>query len=180
MVTTTEHVYQQFDLGFRWSFDHERKPDDPPSWFDGLPEGRMWNRTGFTHMPRENMTLEQAEQFAAEWWKGYEKKGGNPADLRINVSYMRSEVWCLTWFSHFTYDLGQSDEEVLNSFSEFVYRMQVNEPYREPCADSRSIGYVLMGAEDRWRWSGDPKQERSPPPCRCEHCKAAGVIRIGH
>jgi hypothetical protein len=41
--------------------------------------------------------------------------------------------------------------------------------------------YCLMGAEDRWRWSGgDSYENRTDPPCRCDGCKKAGVIRVDH
>lgn len=80
------------------------------------------------------------------------------------------------------YTVGQSDQEALASFSRFVWRyadMQEYYPGEPP------EGYrCLMGAEDRWRWCGaSPDGEpdtRSKPPCRCEHCREQGVIRIGH
>jgi hypothetical protein len=38
-----------------------------------------------------------------------------------------------------------------------------------------------MGAEDRWRWyGGDSYENKTDPPCRCNGCKKAGVIRINH
>lgn len=37
---------------------------------------------------------------------------------------------------------------------------------------------TLMGASDRWRWSGQSKDSR--PPCRCDGCKKNGVVTICH
>jgi len=96
------------------------------------------------------------------------------------------EEWCLTWFAHYTFDIGQTDQETLNSFEEFVYRMKrynSKNGKMEQFSDGTSYWnepYCLMGAEDRWRWKGDPKIDDSRPPCRCKFCKEKGVITIGH
>lgn len=99
----------------------------------------------------------------------------NPKLEDIEVSLLRYETWCLTWFSHWTFDDERNDEEYLRSFSDFVNRME------------RVDDYCLMGAEDRWRWHGvaddgetiDPNKY-TEPPCRCKHCKAKGIVRIDH
>jgi hypothetical protein len=92
--------------------------------------------------------------------------------------YLGDDEWCLTWFSHYTFDTGQTDEEVLESFRNFVYRYENN---------IKRTQSSLMGAEDRWRWKGlhYPDGENAAaietdPPCRCEFCKRDGIIRIGH
>jgi hypothetical protein len=104
-------------------------------------------------------------------------------DLTIHVldaelEYLGHDEWCLTWFQHYTFDKGQTDEEVLKSFGDFVYNYQNG---------AKRTQSTLMGAEDRWRWKGMsyPDGENAAgietdPPCRCQYCKEAGVIRIGH
>ncbi|MCK4259664.1 MAG: hypothetical protein KAX49_11840 [Halanaerobiales bacterium] len=96
----------------------------------------------------------------------------NPKLESIEVKLLRYETWCLTWFSHWTFDDGRSDEEYLESFNSFVYRMQ-----RLPEGE-----YCLMGAEDRWRWKGmaDDSKTKTEAPCRCKFCNAKGIIRIDH
>ena len=95
----------------------------------------------------------------------------NPKDIEIDVNFVRYETWCLEWFCHFTFDDGCSDEEYLASFERFVRRMQK--------LDEKEYG--LMGAEDRWRWSGiTDGGKKTPPPCRCAGCKKAGVVGINH
>jgi hypothetical protein len=92
--------------------------------------------------------------------------------------YLGDDEWCLTWFAHYTFDTGQTDEEILKSFNRFVNK------YMNEIKKTQSS---LMGAEDRWRWAGlkypDGKNAAAiqvDPPCRCEFCKEAGVIRIQH
>ena len=76
-----------------------------------------------------------------------------------------------------TFDVGLNDADVLASFERHCDReiQNAREEGREPC---------LMGAEDRWRWTGSEPSggpgDRSNPPCRCKFCKDAGLIRIGH
>ena len=104
----------------------------------------------------------------------------HPKPLLWGVRYEGRRHWCPGWFEHWTFDIGRSDEEVLLSFSDYVDAVE-----RENAG--RTIddpGYiVLMGAEDRWRWSGTKDGSpdyRTDPPCRCIHCRAQGVVRIGH
>jgi hypothetical protein len=98
------------------------------------------------------------------------------------------DSWVIEWFSHKTIDEGQDDKYFLDSFEEFVSRKE------DEIAKSReNPTYCLMGAEDRWRWSGmiypenwnksqgfDKIQRDAPPPCRCKYCKEQGVVRINH
>ena len=101
----------------------------------------------------------------------------NPANLSLVVTFRGWAVWWLTWFQHETFDTGLDDENVLASFQRHCDReiRKAEHVGKEPS---------LMGAEDRWRWTGaEPSgasEDRSLPPCRCEHCKEAGLIRIGH
>jgi hypothetical protein len=136
------------------------------TWKDYGEDGRRADGCTFMRMPRENTTLEQVEIEAREvWWPEYRNSLKYPSRPTINVSFLGWETWCGGWFTHWAYDLGQSDKELLESFREFVDRK------------SRQSGYCLMGAEDRWRWSA---RDRSLPPCRCEDCKKLGIVRIDH
>ena len=95
------------------------------------------------------------------------------------------EIWK---FQHETFDLGQTDEEALESFRKFVYRKQELN-YKNGHQENDSVSgnnkpfHCLMGAEDRWRWKGTQEGNSEQPtdaPCRCKHCKEQGMIRIGH
>jgi hypothetical protein len=143
----------------------------------------MWNGTQWFKMPCDTATIDLdllakvALAEARTVLVGEKYRDLNPLDLSVNVEFRRWEVWCGGWFGHWTWDVGLSDEQILESFDRFVDRMKcLND--REPDA------YCLMGAEDRWRWygceTGDPGSGRTPPPCRCPMCKQRGVITIGH
>ena len=176
-----EQAYPIWRISARWSHEGEHRPDCP-KWHENLPEGRVWDATSFYKMFREEVTVSVVEATAREWWLyPNEKKGDKPADPVIILSFLRHETWCLSWFQHWTFDVGQSDEEALSSFSRFVDRME--ELNRRETTHENGIehpAYCLMGAEERWRWRGDPRKPDSPPPCRCEFCKEQGVLRIGH
>lgn len=181
-----EATYPIYRISARWEQDGEHD-DGYPKWSEGLPEGRIWNSTGgMDRMFREDQDLDELRRWAVEeWWVGYvenklaDKNVGEP---EITVEFSHRETWCLSWFEHWTFDVGQTDAEALDSFQCYVDRyahMQDFYPGDPP------EGYqCLMGAEDRWRWTGaapdGASDTRSEPPCRCEHCKAQGKIRIGH
>jgi hypothetical protein len=158
----------------------------------GLPKGRIWNSLcGKNIIKKEEMTQKEMNLYAYEYWKNYKDrklKDKNPELARLNMSYVEHEVWCLTWFQHETFDLGQTDEEVLESFRKFVYRKQ-EQNYKNGHQENDRVNgnnkpfHCLMGAEDRWRWKGAQEgnaDSPSDPPCRCKHCKEQGMIRIGH
>ena len=152
------------------------------------PDGRAKAVLSNTVMYKEEQGIEFVKQEAKrkQWFnfikaheRGSVEKGRMPIDNpkleSIEVSLLRYERWCLSWFSHWTFDDGRSDEEYLRSFARFVIRME------------RIENYCLMGAEDEWRWHGvaDDGETTDPnkytdPPCRCKHCKAKGIVRIDH
>lgn len=103
---------------------------------------------------------------------------GEPGEPVVEVCFTARDVWCPGWFSHHTFDVDLSDADVLLSFERYVARIECS-----GLSESEKGG-LLMCAEDRWRWhgcaNGDPKSEHTPAPCRCEHCKKAGLIRIDH
>ncbi len=182
-----EKAYQVCHVAVRWSMDiGDRDVSGDPAWmFDDLPDGRMWNSAGSSVMPKALSTFEEiAESKEREWWPVYQKKGGNPADLSFSVTFQRWETWCLSWFEHWTWDIGLSESEVLASFERFVMRTEeANRRESKLVNGYRTEPYCLMGAEDRYRWkgttTGEP-DEYTDPPCRCPHCKEQGVVRIGH
>jgi hypothetical protein len=108
-----------------------------------------------------------------------------PEDMQFKVEKIDEEEWCLTWFAHHTFDIGQSNEEVLDSFENFLRRKGVMPNYGyDPYYSQEDHGYCAMGAEDMWRWCGrktpDCNSELTRPPCRCDGCKKRGVITIQH
>lgn len=186
-----EKAYPIFDLNAKWTQDRTEEDKDPAPWqTEGLPENRLRNSIScWTKMPTLNGSLETTKQglikkSMTEWWLPECKKNLNLnlADLEISATFRRWEVWCIEWFQHWTWDVGLSDEKVLESFSRYVFRTEIlNE--RAMANGSSHEPYCLMGAENRHRWRGTETgapDEETDPPCRCPHCKAAGVVRIAH
>jgi len=156
-----------------------------------LPDGRCRNRMRHKNMYKEIQDEESLkEEYHTRFMHYLEKHNTNAkpesiikniSDLKIIVNRNPDESWVLEWFSHYTFDIGQSDEEVLQSFERYVRRYEhfcnydIIKVHKKP-------GYLeLMGAEDRWRWKGvDNNKNETPPPCRCEGCKKSGIIRIIH
>lgn len=184
-----ENIYPIYSVTARWAMDDSRRdPTDAPYWHEGLPEGRIWNGTSYSTM-LQAPDLQRVEREAHEWWEHYEKKGANPSELKLTVAFVRNEAWCSGWFSHWTFDTGQSDEEVLASFERFVCRMEdLNRREGKVVNGYRHDAYCLMGAEDRYRWCASPAgssivgfhTERKLAPCRCDGCKKQGIVRIDH
>ncbi len=89
--------------------------------------------------------------------------------------YQRGDTWCCQWFNHYTFNTHLTDEELLQSFSEYVNRHKGGLRRHEDAGHYRirtGNDYVcLMGAQDHWRWKGI---------CRCEHCQARGIVMIDH
>lgn len=123
----------------------------------GLPPGRVWNFVTFNKMFREDQTREALDVVLLEFWRTYRGNKFGAELFALTAELRLRESWCLTWFSHYTFDDGQSDAEVLASFNRYLIRTSIKE--------------CLMGAEDRWRWS---------VPCRCEYCKKHGIVKIDH
>lgn len=105
-----------------------------------------------------------------------------PPDTPAGISpcYLGMRDWAGSWFAHTTLDVGQRDEDVLRSFERYVDWV-LSLPRGEYPLDDRPAALAvpnLMGAQDRWRWSGQPEDRN--PPCRCAGCKARGVLTITH
>jgi hypothetical protein len=175
-----EQTYPIYYVRPRWSEASAADRKTGPAWlFEGLPEGRAWNGSGWYTMEREDRPPEEiAEEVASEWWPKYAETRPDPADLTVEVTFKMRDTWCSGWFSHWTYDIGLSDADVLDSFHRYVHRIQTSG------RTESEVGGMLMGAEDCWRWhgcaTGEPQGETTPPPCRCKHCKSRGIVRIDH
>lgn len=181
----TYPIYQIFHVRVRWEEDRPENccyPDPEHPARLGLPEGRRRSSYSGEEMPKENSTIEQMEiKHATELPAFFASKGvSNPSNINIEIAYKRSASWCLTWFNHFTHDTFANDAEVLDSFSQYIQAAQLaNYKERRWTGDGREeVPYVLMGAEDRYRWHGEKSD--SPPPCRCGGCKEWGLVRINH
>jgi len=151
----------------------------------GLPRFRIRDRTHwYGWMYREDPGEDEVRIRLQQVWEEYvahpdaarspDYVPRNPGDVEFHVGPVEYEEWCLTWFCHQTFDIGQTDDEVLRSFSRFLARKGVHGGDHE-YGDGK---YCAMGAEDRWRWHGETHDD--PPPCRCDGCKKAGMVRIGH
>ncbi len=172
-----EQAYPIYRFDYKWSQDGEQ--DSKRSWqHDGLPLGRIWNSTSVTKIYNKKLISGFLEHESAKFWNNIKHKYPNPLDCVITAVFKEYETWCLQWFSHYTFDVGQTDGQILESFEKFVHRklllneregQWINGYWREP--------YCLMGAEDRWRWRSS---DDGRPPCRCEGCKRNGIVRIDH
>lgn len=136
----------------------------------------MWNGTGWHIMEKEDRPVEEiAAEITRDWWPQYAAKRLQPDDMTLTVELRERDTWCSGWFSHWTFDTGLSDTEVLSSFQDYVDRIQFSD------RSESEIGGLLMGAQDYWRLCAHgPDGEQTPPPCRCKHCKAQGIVRIDH
>lgn len=156
---------------------------------EGLPRHRIRGQSSWSGwIYQKDPGLDVVRERLVEVWKNYllNPKSNDfvpqdPKDVKFIIECEEPEEWVLTWFCHQTPDVGQSDQEALDSFQEFLYRKGVTmyygyDPYR------RENDYQAMGADDRWRWSGalDEAGNKTEPPCRCDGCKKMGMIRINH
>lgn len=193
-MDTDDPKYAIYRINVTWVMDGaHREHDKPDSWqIRGLPEGRRRNATGFTEMYRDDPGLDGIRQtVTGEWWPAFKKKGENPSDPTITIERQPDDCWCQGWFDHWTFDIGQSDADVLVSFERFLERKGVRISYshdeHQYNALDPDVPYSAMGAEDRWRWRGQKLADgghdddnRTEPPCRCDGCRKRGVIRIIH
>ncbi len=181
---TEDPRYPIYAATVHWTEDGDPGDWRGQRWWPTDPgPGRVWNSTSVQLMYKEDPGEEWVRNYLlTEWVPGYVEyhNKSSARDFRIREIRRYEESWCLEWFSHRTLDVGQSDEEALASFEQYVRR---HEHYQDWEASEKPEGWIcLMGAEDRWRWHGgnQPQEDRTPPPCRCEHCKRLGLIRINH
>lgn len=183
-----EQKYPIYKFYFKWIQDGEHK-DEYGSNHKGLRKGRIHNLTSIHQMYKEELTDKELRKKALNMFRHWNKedKFKNVSQLKINIKFLHYETWCLGWFSHWTFDIGQSDADAVNSFDKFVWRIRQQNTKNGYDDDGRSYEgnilpyYCLMGAEDRYRWSGkNDNDEQTEPPCRCSGCKKNGIIRIVH
>src|SRR3990167_6008579 len=118
-------MYPIYSIEATWVEDGKHDPEC--EWRNhGLPEGRVHNRSSFSKMFREEPGLDAVIEFGRnEWWPNYviadkwsmgPVAARNPTDIEITAKLVIHESWCCTWFSHYTFDVGQTDAEALDSF----------------------------------------------------------------
>jgi len=170
-----EQKFPIYKFSAKWVQDGKQDPKYP-NHHKGLPKGRIFNSTAFSKMYKEEKTSNELYKIITDWWDKYSGKSEkikNPDKCVLTAILSEHETWCIGWFSHHTFDIGQTDEEALLSFTYFVDRKVM-------LGEDK---YCLMGAEDRWRWHGvldEKTEEKTEAPCRCDGCKKNGVIRICH
>jgi len=205
-IIDNEQAYPIYNIDVKWTENNDCKcGKDECLKCKRQIDGRVKNGTSFYRMDKIEEPIEKIIEFYKnEWWPDYiqkysDKKKDSVLDVSepiIKVEFLRYEVWCGSWFSHWTFDVGKSDWEVIRSFENFVSRMQnfndnnrtyekyIGKDGKEYTMDHEP--YCLMGAEDRYRWKGSNKDDDGneikalPAPCRCKHCKKLGIIRIDH
>lgn len=193
--------YPRFSITWKWIQDdinHKDAVRDKSLYiYKDLPDGRERASTSQTKMYKElpdessirswaeTAFMHYIESKNDEYSKSENKKHlimKNISDLEIIIKRKQDESWNLTWFSHETFDIGQTDVEVLNSFEQYVSRYEHfcnRHDFEEVTKDPNYE--CLMGAEDRWRWKGnDDNGNDTKAPCRCSGCKKYGMIRINH
>jgi hypothetical protein len=172
----SEITYPIYQFRARWTEKRVKVEEYDDT--HGLPVGRKWNGTDFSRMFKEDQDWKQLDVILIEFWQKYERKGEEVELFSLHAELERRETWCLTWFSHYTFDVGQTDEEAMESFRNYVRRM-VRLPGFENFGQEGVRGFTLMSAKDEWRWkSGSDEYEGLP--CRCKSCKEQGVLRIAH
>jgi len=191
--------YHLFRFYAKW-LQPDTEDYEPSAWQKkDAPDGFHWNSTSTRTMYKE-YNIEHVEQEIERWWDEFDdKKKYDIQKVYLYAQYEEQETWCQGWFSHWTFDVGQTDQEALRSFEKFVQRKKAHNykyGFGEHYDDHheriyRKTGqraYCLMGAEDRWRWTARADGQSmvgfgpstGDPPCRCDACRKHGVLRIDH
>jgi len=137
--------------------------------YDGCDKDYVGSDRMYREMPSATQTMKDIN----EWWLNFINKEPigedktpisqkHPILQHLRLRLVAYEVWCIRWFSHYTYVDGKSDEELLQSFYRFRDR-KLSLHFKEE--------YYLMGAEDIWRIK---------PPCHCKECEKLGITLICH
>lgn len=188
-----DRAWPIYHISSKWVEDNPKYNPSRPlvELFSGEKPTRK-NSTSVSRIYKEFQSLEVLEKEYRQRVLDREDSA-NPVNIEVEAKFVGYETWCLSWFQHETPDIGQSDDESLESFGRFVLRTKDFNYWhsRRVTLDSGSIydsePRCLMGAEDEYRWHGTKDGEskgtsetRTDPPCRCKFCKEQGVIRIAH
>ncbi len=177
-MDTKDILFPIYHIATRW-LQHCEPDKEYVKWqTNDAPSDMFFNSTSFYKAFKKEPNDSELDKIARKSWENLKKKYKAESPVII-IHFIENETWWITWFQHETFDIGQSNEEVLASFRRYIHRKKV-----ENCKKYNDSSYGLMGAEDEWRWHGaepDGKPEdNSKPPCRCKHCKEQGLIRIAH
>lgn len=173
-------VFPIYTAIIRWEEDGVQDPEYP-NMYVGLEPGRIHNSTSDKYMFKEEIPIETLKERVNLEFESF-RKDKNITNLQIEFKPVEYESWMCTWFAHQTIDIGQTDEEILDSFEQYVRKYEHFENRSDWSEAFKEPGYKpLMGAQDRWRWRGvSDDGEETPAPCRCTHCKNSGMVRINH
>jgi hypothetical protein len=173
MIIDNEQAYPIYEVKFKWIYE------------DDTEDSTGWKVMFKNKLPNEEQQ-EKIKEYDEYLYGKYETKYNKKIKCMLgSMEFVEYETWCIQWFNHYTFDIGQTDEEVLDSFEKFVRRKtetnKRNGHYNNELNYNNELPYYcLMGAEDRWRWNGGDADNYTDPPCRCEGCKKNGLIRINH
>lgn len=119
------------------------------------------NGTSFRRMYKKEVTDGFVKKESESWWNNYVnekelyKKGKlkdyNPILKELKVEFLERSNWCLTWFSHYSYNIELSNKDLLKSFRNFVLEKQIqnerNGHYNNDKSEYSDLPYYcLMGA----------------------------------
>jgi len=171
MSTEQDTRYPIYSVGVRFTEDGDMPAEERAQmrWWPNDPGPGAY---GIAFRPIGCTARTQAPQrwsggAREEWWpncRDADRSTGriadkNPGDPIFTVALKYHESWCISWFEHWTFDVGQSDEEALASFQRYVDRHAFYQDWhhdertdRELAARGIPYRVCLMGAEDRWRW----------------------------
>lgn len=177
-------AYPIYRFRIKWQEDKAGEPSEYDD-ITGCLDGKVWNSVDYLEMfpfeyGQQALVILGTDYFMKHVLK--ERFHLSPLPEQIDVKFMEYETWVLKWFAHRTIDVGQTDEEALRSFEQYVSR---REKLLKADRSLENQGrYCLMGAEDRWRWQGEMVDGHNDvyksPPCRCKYCKERGVLTITH
>ena len=173
-----EKKYPIYRIQIKWHQAIEEGKSYPEAWLKDVPDGYFSNSQCSNYVMLKEEDNSHIEGLIKDSiWSIKKKQKGHVINIDSEYSVELYETWCPGWFQHWTFDDGKSDEEFIRSFHDYVDRIKIyNQEYGTYLEDNVWCDAIcLMGAEDSWRWSGDVGC-----PCRCEHCKIQGKVRIDH
>lgn len=118
-----EQAYVIWEVLLKWIQDNPAKGIQ----IEDLPKSRRCNQVRWFAMPKTEVedSLEAiALAVMEEQWPVIQKKEEiwSPSDPQLESTIVHQEVWCPNMFSHWTWDIGQSDGEAITSFNRFAVR----------------------------------------------------------